>query len=202
MLHPNLVYLGVFIQLLGGFSYLKDTIKGRVQPNKVSWLMWSLAPLIAFTAEVSQGVGVQSLTTFVVGFVPLIVFFASFLNKKAQWNLTRFDLVCGLLSLGGLLLWFFTGVGNIAILFSIVADGLAGIPTLIKAYREPESETAFAYFTGVINAGITLMTITLWNFEHFAFPLYLVIVNLLLTILIHFKLGRNLSKSNIHGEKS
>src|SRR5918992_4551489 len=31
---------------LGALSYLIDTLKGKVQPNKVSWFVWALAPLI------------------------------------------------------------------------------------------------------------------------------------------------------------
>ncbi len=98
MLHPNFIFVGVGLQFLGGLSYLLDTIKGKIQPNKVSWFLWSLAPLIAFVAEVKQGVGIQSLATFIVGFVPLLVFFASFVNKKAKWQIGKFDILCGILS--------------------------------------------------------------------------------------------------------
>jgi len=99
MLNENFVVLGVLLQFIGGLSYLIDTIKGKIQPNKVSWFMWCIAPLVAFAAEISQGVGILSLTTFITGFVPLLVFSASFLNKKAEWKITKFDLLCGVLSL-------------------------------------------------------------------------------------------------------
>jgi len=55
---------------MGALSYLKDTIRGKIQPNKVSQLLWGVAPLIAFSAEISQGVRIQALTTFIVGFIP------------------------------------------------------------------------------------------------------------------------------------
>jgi len=98
------VFLGVGLQFIGGLTYLIDTVKGKIKPNKISWLLWSIAPLIAFFAEIKQGVGVQAFTTFIVGFVPLLVFLASFVNKQAEWKLSRFDLVCGALSLAGLAL--------------------------------------------------------------------------------------------------
>ena len=78
MLNPNFIILGVILQFVGGMSYLIDTVKGKIQPNKVSWLLWAIAPLVAFVAEIKQGVGIQSLATFIVGFVPLLVFIASF----------------------------------------------------------------------------------------------------------------------------
>lgn len=52
MLNENFVYVGVVLSFLGGLSYLIDTLKGKAKPNKVSWFVWALAPLIAFWATV------------------------------------------------------------------------------------------------------------------------------------------------------
>ncbi|KKP69393.1 hypothetical protein A2X44_04550 [candidate division CPR3 bacterium GWF2_35_18] len=193
MISPNFIFLGVFLQLIGGFSYIRDTLKGKIKPNKVSWLLWSIVPFIAFVAEIQQGVGILSLATFILGFVPLLVFIASFFNKKAEWKIQKLDIICGILSFMGLILWLITDIGNFAILFSIMADLLAGIPTVVKSYTNPESENDVVYLFGFINAGIALLTISLWNFEHFAYPIYLLIVNIILVTLIRFKIGKKLS---------
>src|SRR3990167_6200007 len=108
MLHPNFVILGFIIGLVGSLSYLIDTIKGKIKPNRVTFFLWALAPLIAFAAEVKQGVGIQSLLTFSAGFIPLLIFIASFLSKKAAWKLHKFDFLFGGLSLLGLVLWYIT----------------------------------------------------------------------------------------------
>ena|SRR3989344_5426669 len=189
MINSNWIIVGVGLQFLGGLSYLIDTVKGKIRPNKVSWLLWSIAPLIAFSAEVKQGVGIQSLATFIVGFVPLLVFVASFVNKKASWEIGKLDIVCGVLSIAGLTLWLITKVGNIAIFFSILADGLAAIPTVVKSYKTPESESYPVYFFGIVNAGIALLVISQWNFQHWSFPVYLLAINSILFFLIRFKPG-------------
>ncbi len=189
MINPNFIYLGFILQLIGGADYFIGTIKGKFQPNKVSWFLWSVAPLLAFSAELQKGVGIQSLTTFVSGFVPLSVFIVSFLNKKAYWKIEKFDYLCGGLSVLGLIMWIVTKEGNVAILFAILADGLAGIPTVIKSFKEPESEGVMLYLFSMVNTGMTLFTITIWNFEHYAFPAYLTFLNLLLTVLIATKIG-------------
>jgi hypothetical protein len=183
---------------IGGLSYIIDTIKGKIQPNRVSWLIWCLAPFIAFIAEIQQGVGIQSLATFIVGFIPFLIFIASFINKKAYWKLNRLDLVCGLLSLIGLCLWMITQVGNIAIFFCILSDGLAAVPTIYKSYDHPESENDLIYFSTFANAGIALLTIKQWNFQTYAFPTYLFIVFIFLFILIRFKLGKVITKTFKH----
>jgi len=111
MLHPNFVIVGTLIGAIGSFAYLIDTVKGKVKPNRVSFLLWSIAPFIAFAAQMKQGVGIESLMTFSTGFLPFLIFGASFVNKKAEWKLTKFDLLCGVLSLVGLVLWLITQSG-------------------------------------------------------------------------------------------
>lgn len=189
MLPPAFVLLGVFLNFLGGLEYLVQTIKGGVKPNRVTWFLWILAPMIAFFAELQKGVGIQSLMTFMVGFVPLLVFLASFISKKSEWKLGKFDLFCGALSLIGLVLWYITREGNFAILFSLLADGLAAAPTIVKSYRFPKTESYWVYLSFAASGAITLSTIDIWNFAHYGFPLYIFLLNFTLFTLIKFKVG-------------
>ena len=192
MINQNFVILGAIIAAAGSVSYLIDTLKGKVKPNRVSFLLWSLAPLIAFFAEIKQGVGIQALMTFVVGFLPFTIFIASFVNKKAVWNLTGFDLMCGALSIIGLVFWFITKSGNIAIIFSILADGLAALPTVVKSFNYPETESAWPYFTSTISGILTLLTVKVWNLANIGFPLYIVLITLVIFSLVQFKLGKQI----------
>jgi hypothetical protein len=193
MINQNWIFLGLVLQAYGAFVYLIDTVKGKVQPNRVTWLLWAIAPLIAFFAMIKQGVGIEALATFIIGFMPLLVFCASFINKKSVWQITKFDIICGTLSILGLILWLITKIGNIAILFSITADALAALLTIVKSYKNPESENYLAYLFGAINTGIALLVIKDWNFQNWGFPVYWLITSLLLTILVKFKLGKILS---------
>lgn len=184
MISENFVWLALLITVFGCGFYFLDTIRGKVKPNKVTWILWAINPLIAFAAEAHQLVGIQSLFTFMIGFTPLIIFFASFVNKKAYWKITRPDIICGLFSILGLSLWYFTKVGNLAIVFSIVADAFAALPTLYKSYKNPETENSFAYLTASISGLITVLTIRHWNFETYAFPAYIFLINILIILAI------------------
>jgi hypothetical protein len=188
MIDEHFVILAAGLNLIGTITYIIPTLKGTIRPNRVTWFLWALAPLIAFAAEIGQGVGLISLTTFMVGFGPFLILLASFVNKKAEWKLTAFDLVCGLLSILGLAMWFFTRIGNIAIVFSIMADALAALPTLRKGYLHPETEDYRIFLLGGIGAGITLLAISTWAFAFYGFPLYILLINTALVAAI--KLGR------------
>ncbi|MBI3619990.1 hypothetical protein HY214_02490 [Candidatus Roizmanbacteria bacterium] len=192
MLNENFVILAALINLLGAASYIKNTIKGKVKPNRVSWGLWTAAAMIAFLAELAQGVGILSLATFMVGFGPLLIFLASFVNKKSYWKISTFDKWCGALSVVGLVLWYITKVGNIAIAFSIFADLMAGIPTLVKSYKYPETENWIAYMFSIISISIALLTIKTWTFPSYGFPLYILIFDSTAFLLIKFKLGKRI----------
>lgn len=194
MIDERFIILGTILGFLGAMHYLVDVVKGRAKPNRVSWFMWALAPLVAFFAEIQQGVGLHALLTFSVGFNPLIIFIASFFIKGAKWKITKLDIWCGALSLLGLALWAFTRVGNIAIFFAILADGLAAVPTIIKSYKAPETESWVVFFLGFISAGITLLAIKTWDFAHYGFPLYIFAVTGIFVLLIKFELGKRFQR--------
>ena len=187
MIDQRFVLLGAAIGFAGGLSYFADTLRGRVRPNRVSWFLWSLAPLIAFAAEVRERVGLPALMTLVVGVNPLLILAASFLSAGAAWKITRFDLACGFLSVAGLGLWYVTRQGDLAIVFSILADALAAVPTLVKAVRAPESESYIGFLGFGVSGAITLLALRRWTFANYAFPLYICLLCLLLASLVRLR---------------
>jgi hypothetical protein len=192
MLDVHFVILGAVIGSAGMLAYLRDTLKGVTQPNRVSWLLWAVAPLIAFAVEVHEGVGLRSLMTFTVGFGPLLIFIASFRSPGAGWRIGTLDYVCGMLSVAGLTVWLLTRHGTVALVASILADALAALPTLRKSLWHPETETAVAYVAAVINAALTLLTVKKATTAVIAFPLYIVVIASVESIMITCRLGPRL----------
>jgi len=131
-------------------------------------------------------VGLNAVLALAVGVGPLLVVAASFLDPKAYARVTPFDAACGVLSLIALGAWAVTGRGNLAILLSILADFLAAVPTIRKAYRYPHTEHAIAFLSGVAGATITLLTIKPedWGFASAAFPAYIALDSGLIALLI------------------
>lgn len=165
-------------------QYAYDTLKGRNRPNRVTWALWAVAPMIGFFAQLSQHVGLQSLLTFSIGFGPLLVLIASFVNRKAFWKLTTFDILCGSVSLLALVLWALTGRGFVALVLSIVADFFAAVPTIKKSYLEPESESGFPFLWGALAALTTLLTIKMWSVSNSAYGFYVLLTDSLIAALV------------------
>ena len=93
--------------------------------------------------------------------------------KKYGWP----DAICFLLVVGALILWKVTSDPVIAIWLAIGADFFASVPTCIKAYKDPMSETWITYFITIFAAIAGAFSSTIYDLPNLLWPTYLVIGN-------------------------
>ncbi len=183
-----LVIVSAAISFLGGVAYIRDTLAGKSKPNRVTWGLWGFAPMIATFAALSAHADVwATVRIFMSGFGPLLIFLASFVNKQSYWKLSKFDILCGVFSLIALAAWGLANSPVLAILFAAIADGFATLPTLIKGWKYPETETRFTFWMGFVAAIIVLPAIPVWNIENSAFQIYLLAANTFLLLAVYRK---------------
>ena len=194
MISPNFVFIAVVISVVGVSIYARDTVRGLTEPNRVTWLLWTVAPLLAFVSEVRQGVGMTSLMTLAYALCPLIVLVASFVNTRSTWRLGPFDIGCGIASCAGLVLWLVTANDTVALFSFIVADLLAGLPTVLKSWRDPSSESPSAFLGGTLSTLVTLATVTVWTSAEVAFPIFVLAYNVFLLTLVAVRIGPRLRR--------
>ncbi|MEO8637507.1 MAG: hypothetical protein ABI430_01235 [Candidatus Taylorbacteria bacterium] len=189
-----LVVLSVLVSLAGATAYIRDTIRGKTKPNRVTWFMWALAPLVGTVAALSAHADPWATSRiFLAGFIPLIVFVSSFFNPKSYWKLAIFDILCGVCSLLAFALWLGIDSPRIAILLAALGDGLAALPTIRKAWVNPETETGLTYIASLVAVLLVLPSIPVWNIENSAFQICLLIVNVLLIFSVYRKrIGKRL----------
>lgn len=183
MLSYNFVYVASIINLIANGAYIVDTLKGKTKPNRVTFLVWGLVPLIAYLAQRSDNSGPQAFFTLVIGVIPLLILLASFINKDAYWRVTTFDSICGALAVAAVALWLVTGQGVLAIILSMVADFLAALPTLIKSYKFPQTETPVAYFAETLASILVLLTVKDWRFVNYGFTAYVLILAMTFSVI-------------------
>ncbi len=188
-----LVILSSLITIGGSIAYIRDTIKGKTKPNRVSWSMWALAGLVGTIAALTAHANLwATVRIFLAGFLPLIIFIASFLNRNSYWKLTFFDFACGLCSIVALIVLVFSSSPRISILLAVLGDSFATLPALRKVWISPETETAITYVASFVAVLLILPSIPVWNIENSAFQIYLLIANTLLLFSVYRKhLGFN-----------
>jgi len=180
-----LVLLGGAMNATGSLRYIRDTLRGTTKPNRVTYFMWAIAPLIATAAAVSKGVTWAVVPVFMSGFCPMMVFLSSFSNKRAYWRLGALDYVCAAFSVLALAIWAITNQPTIAIMLAIASDGLAAFPTLIKAWTYPETETGISYVLAFVTASTSFAAVRNWTFAECGFATYLLILSAALSISVY-----------------
>lgn len=176
MLPESFIYAVIVLQFFATSTYMVATIRGRAQPNRVSWLLWGLFAIISYFASRDSGAGTEATYTLVVGVNRLIIFGLTYTNEDAYWKVDRRDYRLGGLAVIGILLWIITGEGLVALLLAIFANLMAGLPTLIKAYQNPESESSILFGVCVLTSLAALLTVQGgYSVAIVGFPLYLAI---------------------------
>jgi hypothetical protein len=184
-MNSALLGLSTFVYFSGLTLYLWDTLRGKNAPNRMTFLIWAVGPFIAFAGGLASGGSWALLPVFLAGFGPFLVFFASFVNPKAYWKLGILDYTCGVLAVLALIAWAVTSNPAIAIFFAILADALAGFPTIIKSWKFPETETGLGYVAAWMSAFIGFIIAPNNSFPAIGFLVYLLFLNGSLIIAIY-----------------
>lgn len=187
MLPENIIYIGVFVTIVGYFFYLKDIFYGQTKPNLVSWVLWALIPFLGFFFTIKAGAGLSALPIFIAGFGPLVIIIVSLFRKNSIWKISKLDITCGALALLSLLFYVFIHNLAISIIFAMLSDGLAAIPTLVKSWKFPETETTGPYLSGFLNNILGLFIIKNWIFSIYAFNIYFILINIVIVFFIYRK---------------
>ncbi len=200
MLDPRFVFLAAGLSAIGATSYVRDTLRGTTSPHRVTWGLWALEGILAFIVEVQQHVGLASIMTLALGFAPLVVVITSFKNSHAVWQIDRVDVVCGVVSLAGLVFWAVINEPTFALVSFVAADFIAALPTYRKSWHQPETETPRMFVLGSLNTGITLLTLKHFTTAGALFPGVIMITDCILSVLILTRVGPRVAQRTSNKE--
>lgn len=150
--------------------YAISTLKKQTQPNRATWLVWAIS---SWTLVASSWVlGARN---------TLWVFMASALGQltiailaiklgQAKWLL--FDKICFSLALIGIIIWIAFNSPAVALMMSIIVSLLGLIPTLMKAWKQPETESPTAWALFQIGNSLNLLAINQFVWTIAICPIY------------------------------
>lgn len=175
ILADKLHLLGVMsavLSIIAFLPYLIDTARGRTQPERATWLIWSVFSSISFASLMAERAttslwfaGVQ-----VAGTITVFLISISKGNRQyfCEKNSTTLAIACL-----GLVLWYFTANAIYALSISITISLVGGIPTILKAYRHPGSETLLTWLICSVASVLALMSVGTFDPVLMAYPFYL-----------------------------
>jgi len=159
--------------LIGGIPYLRDIYKRKAHPHVLSWIGWAFITALGAFAMLAEGSQWAVAILFANTLLCLVIAGYSIVKKVGVWSTTMWDFVFFGLGILGLILWQTLHIPVLALICAIVADFSFGFPTIIKTYKDPDSETSFVWLTATISGLLSLFAVKGFAFSEVAYPLYL-----------------------------
>lgn len=166
--------------------YVKDTLRGSVRPNAISWLLWTTLQVIVVLAQFAAGASWSIILPLVMTFnTGLITVLALVGYGYKKYGLL--DWICFFLAAYALALWYVTGNPVLALVLIIFANFLAALPTFVKTYREPESESLGSWSLVVLASLLSVASTAIRNVANLIFPAYLLFESVLICTFTFFR---------------
>lgn len=181
-LAPILITISSILTVVSIFPYLVNVIKRKTKPRVVTWFTWGLLTGISCVAAIVEG---QLATAIMLGLSAI----SSFAIMALGWEFgdkkfEKIDIFCLTAALIGIVLWRLLDSPSVAVLVMIATDFIGGVPTTIHAWKKPLQETWQTFFLGLIGAICTLIVLKNWQITSFAFPLFIALNSLNVTLII------------------
>lgn len=171
--------LGIASGLIAFFAvvpYIRDILHGTTRPNIFSFALWSVMLFISIFAQISAGASWSVLLIMgdCIGTTTIVLLC---LAGYGYGKYGRLEWICTGLAVLAVVSWQLTQEPLLAILFAVVADALAAVPTVLKAYRDPWSESAAQWLLIAAAGALAIASSTIFDVANIIFPAYLLIVN-------------------------
>lgn len=174
--------LALAINLIGYIPYVHDILRHKVMPQRVTWGIWSILSTIAFANQVINGGG-WSVWFFGSSALMTTMVFVLSINRGVG-GASRLDKI--MLAAAALLLvyWLTLHDTRLSTIFVILIDIVGAIPTVLKAYRRPDTESYPQWVMAAIGGFFSVLAIEKADYILFLYPLYIVAMN---TIIVSAK---------------
>ena len=169
------------------FLYIKSILAGRAKPHRTTRFVILLTTTITTFSLLAQHDHIAIWLSAISMLQAIIVFSLSLKHGMGGWAKT--DIACVIMAITGIALWQTTTNPVYGLYFGILADLTGMVPTIIKTYRYPQTEIWSFFALDTIAAGCNLLALTHWSLQGFSYPLYLLGMNGLITILAIRKNG-------------
>lgn len=179
-----LILAGLLI-VVSAIPYLLDIACYKTRPNIASWTTWTLLTGLATVAEIGAH---EYRTAIFTGAATLETTLIVILGLKYGYvKYTRFDAVCQISAIIGIILWQIFNTPLIAVLASVVIDFIAVLPTYRHAWFKPYEETWQTFALSGVAGTFAIGALIAYNWVSLTFAVYVVIVNVVLSMTIILK---------------
>lgn len=177
--------------------YAFDILKGRARPARSTRILFFLLMLVTLFVQSRDFTSWVLLLT--LGEVATQVVLFGLSLKYGVGGLRRLDIVCYIAFFVSLAMYLITQNTTLSLTTLIFTDAIAFVPTIVKIWRDPSSDTwVFFVVGGVCAAGASLLARNSNSYTELVLPIYILVANLLAAapILLHVRHSKRVMAKN------
>lgn len=173
------------VSLVAFVPYILAILRGETKPNRASWWIWTVVGFMLGASYFSSGANhtIWVPVSFIIG--PLAIIILSIKYGEGGW--TRFDRYCLIGAGVSVVLWWMFSSPLIALFINLFIDFMGALPTIRKAYNEPESEDRTAWMLFFAGNIVNLFAVESWTLTIAAYPIYMFFASGLITVFIFIR---------------
>lgn len=168
----------LLLNLIGYIPYIRDILRGMVKPHRVTWAVWTILTTIAAFNQVANGGGYSSLFFVSTAFLVTLVLILSF--RYGMGGASVLDRFCLIAAIFLLIYWITVRDTYVSTILAVVIDTIGAIPTIVKVYHNPKTETYTQWCFAAIGGLLTMLAVPQFTMILVLYPFYIAIMNSLI----------------------
>ena len=184
------------VNIIGYIPYTRDILRAKARPHPITWGIWTILVSISAVNQVKNGGGYTSF--FIISSAVLVAMVFLLSLRYGAKGITLLDKVCLTLALLLLAYWLTLHETRISTAIAITIDAIGAIPTVIKTYRFPATETYPEWILAGIGGFLTIFAVPRLDWALLIYPVYVFLMN---ATVVGVKYSRTkTSKESAHGD--
>lgn len=171
-----------FLSLIAYLPYARDTIRGVAQPNRATWIIWSIVGGLLFASYNAAAGGAARWVPLADALGPVLIAMLAARYGRGGWN--RLEVACLLLAGLSVIGWVLTGSPMVTLGINLLLAFLGAIPTFRNVYYHADTEPPLAWRLFLLSNVLNLLAIQHWSWSSAAYPVYAVFTAGLVNALI------------------
>lgn len=170
--------IAIILTFIGFVPYVKSILENKTKPHVFSWIIWGIATLTVFAAQVVSDAGAGSWSIGLSGVVTIGIAILAY-NKQGDYSITKSDWASLIAALSALPFWYFTANPLFAVIILTTVDLIGYLPTLRKAYFKPSEEQITLFVIMSLRNVFSLAALEVYSLTNGLFQIATIAANLL-----------------------
>lgn len=176
---------------ISDISYVRAIIRKDARPQRSTWLIFSMSALVVFVSQASLG---ASASLAVFGWFALVnttIFLLSLSRGRGTGGIDMPNTISLAIALASIGTWYWLSSPLAALACILTADTIAIGLSLVKTWRDPNTETLMMWGLGSVAAMFSVLSVGVSaDWYLYLAPLHLLVCDVAMTSIILLRRGK------------